>query len=520
MLVLLLTTGLVPSSAGAATAYSRPITINPGQVPSTQTDFPVLVSLSDNATLTDIAHGGHVANADGSDIYFTDSSGTTEYAYEIEKYDAASGTLVAWVKIPSLANGTTFKIWYGGSGGAANMPSDVWSNGFQGVWHMAQASALDSTANDNNGTAVGGVSANSSGKIDGADSFDGSSGYVNCNNDSHSLDFSNTGQFTLLAWAYTTLPAGKEGGQGVVGKANPPTPGGYEIYLKNSDNSLTIQSGSVAGGGNPIKSATALSANTWHQIAVVYDNGNVSFYIQGSPAGVGSFSSSPLTSDAATNDFHIGFRSTHDPEHGDGLFQGMIDEVEYSNVARSAAWIRTQYNNQSNPGNIGNPGFYTVSDELLPEPYVKGDYSMKGSIKFYDWKGNKAAPVTSGTLHITDQNGRKIEGYWESSAEFGSSDNITVKGYVGPFVRDARDKIKNKPRLSLMAEFGEYCEYPSTKYATYVLNASITVDKKTQKVKSIKGSINGWGEFGAEFTDVGGPSQGQFEGKFTATPVP
>jgi hypothetical protein len=31
------------------------------------------------------------------------------------------------------------------------------------------------------------------------------------------------------------------------------------------------------------------------------------------------------------------------------LFNGLLDELRVSNIARSAGWIATQYNNQSNP---------------------------------------------------------------------------------------------------------------------------------------------------------------------------
>jgi hypothetical protein len=45
------------------------------------------------------------------------------------------------------------------------------------------------------------------------------------------------------------------------------------------------------------------------------------------------------------------------------------------------------------------------------------------------------------------------------------------------------------------------------------------MDKKTEWVKSMKCTINGWGEWGPAFDDES-PSLGQFEGKFTATPTP
>ena len=165
------------------------------------------------------------------------------------------------------------------------------------------------------------------------------------------------------------------------------------------------------------------------------------------------------------------------------------------------------------------------TDGLVMIPDVVGDYPIKGSIKFFDWKCNKSSIVVkSGTLHITyqdEEDMHKIEGYFEPGTPIeGWPELVPVKGYVGPFVRDLKnDKIKNTPRLSLMLELGEYCQYPNKTYVTYILNAAVKMDKKTEKVKSIKGTINGWGEWGPAFDDES-PSLGQFEGKFTATPPP
>jgi hypothetical protein len=38
---------------------------------------------------------------------------------------------------------------------------------------------------------------------------------------------------------------------------------------------------------------------------------------------------------------------------------GGIDDLRVSNSNRSADWIKAEYNNQSAPGNIGSPGFWT-----------------------------------------------------------------------------------------------------------------------------------------------------------------
>ena len=73
--------------------YRKKITIDHNQVPSTLTDFPILISRTD-ADWKDTAYGGHVAQSDGGDILFTESHGTSKLAHEIEKYTPSMGELI------------------------------------------------------------------------------------------------------------------------------------------------------------------------------------------------------------------------------------------------------------------------------------------------------------------------------------------------------------------------------------------------------------------------------------------
>ena len=68
---------------GPTTACQRALTIDHTKVPSTQSNFTVLVSVTD-AALKTVANGGHVANANGYDIgFYADSSGSTKLKWEI-----------------------------------------------------------------------------------------------------------------------------------------------------------------------------------------------------------------------------------------------------------------------------------------------------------------------------------------------------------------------------------------------------------------------------------------------------
>ena len=88
--------------------YRRAITITE-QSGSTLTDYQVKIEL--NSTNFDFSK----ANADGSDIRFTEDDGETLLPYWIEEWDATNQQAVIWVKVPSIpVNGeTTIYLYYG-----------------------------------------------------------------------------------------------------------------------------------------------------------------------------------------------------------------------------------------------------------------------------------------------------------------------------------------------------------------------------------------------------------------------
>jgi hypothetical protein len=85
-------------------------------VAAVQLNFTVLVNVTDPGLKTVDQVGGHVRRADGFDIgFYTDAALTTKLKWQIEKYDNVAGTLVAWVKLPTLSSSTdtVFYMGYG-----------------------------------------------------------------------------------------------------------------------------------------------------------------------------------------------------------------------------------------------------------------------------------------------------------------------------------------------------------------------------------------------------------------------
>jgi hypothetical protein len=110
ILAALLAVAVLAPQAHAAYGYRMPITINKAKVSGTQSNFPVLVSIT-SASLKSEINGGHVKNGSGYDIVFRASDGTTALPHDMESYIAATGQLIAWVKVPSISSATDTLIY-------------------------------------------------------------------------------------------------------------------------------------------------------------------------------------------------------------------------------------------------------------------------------------------------------------------------------------------------------------------------------------------------------------------------
>ncbi len=204
---------LFPVIAHALTfQYSKPITIDHTKVPATLTNFPALVSIANDNDLKN-----HVTSPSGYDLVFADAAGNP-LDHEIESWDGGTGTIVAWVRIPSLSSTTDTVIyaWYGSSEVTSSLENKtgVWDSNFKGVWHLGNGSTLttnDSTSNGNNGTNNGATAG--AGQVDGGASLDGANDYISVPNSS---SLQPTGDFTITAWIN---PAKTENWQGIVFKS-------------------------------------------------------------------------------------------------------------------------------------------------------------------------------------------------------------------------------------------------------------------------------------------------------------
>lgn len=103
---------------------------------TTLENFPVLIRLSPARNAFDYSKC-KVGN--GGDLRFADSDGNL-LSSEVDTWNVNGESLV-WVKVPSLNADTVITAYYGCANPPSVTASDVWSNGYLGVWHMGESAS-------------------------------------------------------------------------------------------------------------------------------------------------------------------------------------------------------------------------------------------------------------------------------------------------------------------------------------------------------------------------------------------
>jgi hypothetical protein len=120
-------------------------------------------------------------------------------------------------------------------------------------------------------------------------------------------------------------------------------------------------------------------------VSYVDDNGSVSVAVDDNAAATGSYTPATISvNKAAIGAILRGSASNH--------LDGVIDEVRISDSARSGNWIKTEYNNQDNPGTGSGKFIESVGDE--EEPVVLAN--------LYEGTAQIAAAGYTTTVDITD----------------------------------------------------------------------------------------------------------------------
>ena len=343
---------------------------------ATLSNFPVLVSLTDaELKHVDEATPGNVADLEGDDIIFRSYDAATcggsapcGLDHEIEKYDPTTGQLVAWVRIPVLntktaSSDTVIYMYYGNSDVATSSEdaAGVWDSNYMGVWHLEETVSDEGSAAgvhiDSAGTNHGDQSGNveTMAKISNGQDFDGVNDYVDVGTGT-SLDLSSA--ITVEAWVkIDTDIAGRIAAKHAGGDF------GWLLTRGSANDNIEWDlstDGTNWNGG--FTSSNTFLINTWYHIVATHDGSTMRVYINGTEDTGGSFPAS------VSGNINVSAASTQigrDAFQGDSfVFDGLLDEVRISNIARDACWMEGEYKTSNEPGDIGDTTkFYDVGVE-------------------------------------------------------------------------------------------------------------------------------------------------------------
>ncbi|MDX2442188.1 MAG: DUF2341 domain-containing protein, partial [Bacteroidales bacterium] len=327
----------------AGYGYRKSITIPAVQISGgPHVNFPVLVSVTDNDLRTTV-NGGYVENSNGWDIAFSEDD-TNPLDHQVESYDPSTGELIAWVRIPSLpAGGHSFNVYFGNSSiGADPSTTSTWV-GYSGVWHL-NGSLQDATSNGNNGTNFG--SSGGLGMFANGRSFDGINDRVQVPDidavqGTVSFWFRPAATFNSSSVTCQTIlnkyvDANNHFTFVLIGAEHTYTPYGAQYFKIEHSGSLDRQ--------NSI--STTWNAGQWYFVAGTW--GSVHTLLVN-----GAVHSTANVTRRLENNAQIEFGGGFIEQIGASrYFNGRMDEIRISSVAKSNSWIATEYNNQIAPASF------------------------------------------------------------------------------------------------------------------------------------------------------------------------
>ncbi len=329
-----------------------------------------------NGTFPDLAmvsSGGHVMNTTicgvnsitcPADLVFTrDAQCTVPYAgWDILEYSGTTGQLVAMVEVPLLSNvrpanvyicagNPLVTIFQGGGRGAA------YDNDYLLALHMDEMAGTvlhDSTANANDAVKKSATapSAVAAAMLGAGQRFTGTR---NSANNDYAQFLSNTqptSSYTIEYWcnavSYLSLDT---------------------VFLAPLDSGPIISTGFYwfpsgtilfrnSWGYSTPKAPGAATTGTFHNIVFVRDNDTLNVYLDGVPG-------TATTGFGTTTAVWAGLGWNAAPNTAYNSFNGTLDEVFYSKIARGSAYITARYNNVNSPST-----FYTVGPftSIAPVP--------------------------------------------------------------------------------------------------------------------------------------------------------
>jgi hypothetical protein len=330
-----------PAQALSGFKYKKEVTLNTSatgaNVTGTVTGFPVPINLS--ADNFDFAQ----AKADGSDLRFTKPDGSP-LPFEIESWDATGKSAAVWVRTDVTGNSASQALvmhWGNPDAAAAGDSKAVFpTSDFLGVWHLGEAANndaagfKDATANAAHGKGSSYTSAQTVPARIGK-------GLKNSNalknsitiDETKSALFNPEPSFTIFVWTNIV---------------SFPSNGAYHTMISKGDGTFSMQR---LGGGRTFEPCCWQGSyhmcavgkmqgqtGTWYRFAASFTRGSgIKFYINNNMDAEAKDGS---TMEKSPRPLVIANQTQGDTQR---WWDGILDEVRVTNGARSADWIKLDY---------------------------------------------------------------------------------------------------------------------------------------------------------------------------------
>ena len=344
-------------------SYRKKIWINSSLIDNNLPYFPVLISTTD-------ANLQSNALSSGNDIIFmktsygwTTSSYTNRLPHEVEVYNSGTGQLVAWVNVTDIdsSSNSSIYMYYGNTVCTENREdaANVWDSDYIGVWHLQESTGnyIDSTSNDNHGTTVSVNSRSATAKIGtNCPNFDGSDDYIQI---PHDANMNCNGQsMTIEAWVNSNDYTSE---QHIIGKNGNGDDEGWNSELYDQ-NDIMLQSGEGSSYMDMSTGNSLSTNNQWYHISLIWDTNanNASFYIDSNKQTHNAGNDDLRDWNAVTNDTYIGISKALGSDQYP--FDGEMDEIRLSDIARNSTWINACFNNTNDSNNFTEFGIQEIQN--------------------------------------------------------------------------------------------------------------------------------------------------------------
>jgi biopolymer transport protein ExbB len=296
-------------------------------IPGTPTDVPVLIRLS----LGNFQYFND-AKPDGSDFRFIDADDKTPLRFHLERFDPQTQIALAWVRVAHLTGGAnTDKIYlyYGNKNApSAADPAGTYDTSQVLVYHFGapKGSPQDSTAYKSEPSALD-AEVTPASLIGGGVKFAG--GQAISIPASGALHLAANKGFTLSAWV--RIEAAQSDAD-IARLADQ----GRELVLGISGTQAFARFNGGSGAPVIVTQSGELTTGEWHHLAMRIGDARLTLFVDGIDAGHSSVDAQEIG----------GALTVGGSAAKSNYLTGELDELEVSNSARSADWIKAAARSQ------------------------------------------------------------------------------------------------------------------------------------------------------------------------------